>query len=70
MHLSVEIAVNLSNTKKLHNNDDIVVPRLCILWQHCIFLFVLVTSCYKDDIVVITQDQGRAEVECNDNDII
>ena len=55
---------------KLHNNDDIVVPRLCILWQHCIVLFVLVISCYKDDIVVITQDQGRAEVECNDNDII
>ena len=56
---------------KLHNNDDIVVPRLCILWQYCIVLvFVLVISCYKDDIIVITPDQGRAEVGCNDNDII
>ena len=25
---------------------------------------------YEDDIVVITQDQGKAEVECNKNNII
>ena len=31
---------------------------------------VLVISHYKDDIVVITQDQGGVKVECNNNDII
>ena len=33
-------------------------------------LYALVISRYKDDIIVITQDQGGAEVECNSNDII
>ena len=32
--------------------------------------YVLVISHYKDDIVVITRDQGGAEVEYNNNDII
>ena len=32
--------------------------------------YVLVISHYKDDIIVITQEQGGAEVECNDNDVI
>ena len=32
--------------------------------------YVLVISRYKDDIIVITRDLGRAEVECNNNDII
>ena len=32
--------------------------------------YVLVISRYKDDIVVITQDRGGAEAECNNNDII
>ena len=32
--------------------------------------YVLVISRYKDDIVVITLDRGRAEVECNNNNII
>ena len=31
--------------------------------------YVLVISLYKDDIVVITEDRGRAEVECNNNGI-
>ena len=35
-----------------------------------ILKYVLVISRYKDDVVVITRDQGRAEVECNNNDII
>ena len=35
-----------------------------------IYIYVLVISCYKDDIVVITRDRGGAEVECNNNDII
>ena len=34
-----------------------------------IHTYILVISHYKDD-VVITRDQGRAEVECNKNDII
>ena len=34
-----------------------------------ICIYVIVISQYKGDIV-ITQDQGGAEVECNDNDII
>ena len=33
-----------------------------------IHMYVSVISRYKDDIIVITQ--GRAEVECNNNDII
>ena len=32
--------------------------------------YVLVISRYKDDILVITRDQGRAEVECSSNDIM
>ena len=33
-------------------------------------MYVLVISRYEDDIVVITQDRGGAEVECNNNNII
>ena len=33
-------------------------------------IYVIVISQYEDDIIVITQDRGRAEVECNNNDII
>ena len=33
-------------------------------------MYVIVISQYEDDIVVITQDQGGVEVECNNNDII
>ena len=36
----------------------------------CMHLCVLVLSCYKDDIAVIIQDQGRAKVEFNNNEII
>ena len=32
--------------------------------------YVLVISRYKDDILVITRDRGRAEVKCNNNDIM
>ena len=32
-------------------------------------MYGLVISCYKDDIV-ITQDRSRAEIECNNKDII
>ena len=31
---------------------------------------ILVIFRYKSDVIVITQDQGRAKVECNNNDII
>ena len=34
------------------------------------YVYVLVISCCKDDIIVITRDRGGAEVECNNNDII
>ena len=40
----------------------------CRKWY--IYIYVLVISRYKDDIVVITRDRGGAEVECNNNDII
>ena len=33
-------------------------------------MYVLVISRYKDDIVVITRDQGGAKVECNNHDNI
>ena len=34
-----------------------------------IYIYILVISHYKDDIVGITRDRGGAEAECN-NDII
>ena len=35
-----------------------------------IYVYVIVISRYEDEIIVITQDRGRAEFECNNNDII
>ena len=35
-----------------------------------IYQYILVIFHCKDDIVVITRDQGGAEVKCNNNDII
>ena len=32
--------------------------------------YVIVISWYEYNIIVITRDQGGAEVECNNNDII
>ena len=43
------------------NNKDIIQMYLG---------YVIVISRCKDDIIVITRDRGRAEVECNNNDII
>ena len=42
----------------------------CIFKKHIyIYMYGLVISCYKDDII-ITQDRSRAEVECSNKDII
>ena len=38
--------------------------------QSLVYIYVLVISRYKDDIAVITRDQGGAKVKCNNNDII
>ena len=52
----------------------VYITELCMslavsefIYQHP---YVLVISHYKDDIIVITQEQGGAEVNCNDNDVI
>ena len=39
--------------------------RFALMW-----LSIIVISCYKDDIVVITWDWGRAKVECNNNESV
>ena len=42
---------------------------MCIYIHMYVCMYVLVISRYKDDIV-ITQDRGRTEVECNNSVII
>ena len=43
---------------------------MCTCIRVSVGVCVLVISCDKDDMVVITGDQGGAEVECNNNNTI
>ena len=56
---------------QLANGDEKYVLKLCMYktpFGKFGYIYVLVISRYKDDSVIITRDQGGAEVKCNNNE--
>ena len=54
----------------MHSSTGHWVLLQAMFDQEIIALNIHFISHYKNDVVVITQDRGRAEVKCNNNDII